>query len=154
MGFEILIERGVRVLCEERAGELRELLGDEHKARAAEDALAFLPRVLTALNEIAWNESASVSARALLSVVMGYGLKTGNLIPAEGNRILLGVLDDAYIAFYAADQVAALLPAVGVDGLRRHLAALKKALPGDIVAELERMVDMTLAEVAAASRAP
>ncbi len=151
MGLELLIERGIKALRVERSGELRELLGDEKRAHDAEEALAILPTALTALDELAWDDDATTSERAIISVVMGFGLKAGSLIPAEDGKILLSVLDDAYIALYAAERAEAHLRGIDIGELRRHRANLRSALPIAVITELENMVDETLQGIAEAS---
>lgn len=147
MGLAVLLERGVRMLRAERSA-LDDQIGAD-RADAALAALDRLPDVLSSLNELAWREDAAPRHRAALTVVMSYGLQTDNLIPARDGRVLLGVLDDAYLAYFAAAQVPGELSGITAEDVAGARQALAAALPVEIVASLERKLTAALDEIQA-----
>lgn len=151
MGLELLIARGVHALLHERHGELERVLGNAALAAGAGEALAALPTLLVGLNQFAWSEDASPRARAALSVVLAYGLKVDDLIPAHGHHTMLGVLDDAYLAFAAAMMIDVPVAGLAPEKVARMRDDLRAALPKDVTAELERMLDQALNAVVTAA---
>ena len=141
------MEHGVRALKAERA-ILEKQIGAT-RADAALLALDKLPTVLGGLNELAWQEHTTQRSRAALTVVMAYGLRTDDLLPAAGENLLLGVLDDAYLAFYAATHCGQALPGISAEEIRVGAAALLAALPVEIVPRLERQLHAALDEIEA-----
>ena len=99
----MLIERGVQALAADREALEREV--GVSQAAEAIAALRDLPAVLQGLDELAWREDVAPRDRAAFTVVMSYGMKTENRVPSIGTRQLIGVLDDAYLAFHAAASV-------------------------------------------------
>lgn len=145
MGFAVLLNRGVEAVLSERAS-LDAAIGAP-RAEAAVAALVRLPAVLEALNELAWSASASPRARAALTVVMAYGLRTKNLIPAQGDALVYGLLDDAYLAFFAAGELAEPLAGFDHAEVSRHRAALAATLPAGVVSQLEGQATTALDEI-------
>lgn len=148
MALALLLQRGIDALgTEHRAGLVR-VVRDGQQVDAVLAALGYLPATLTSLAEVAWREDASTLTRSVLPVVLSYGFKKGNLIPAEEGQPLLGIVDDAYLALYAATRIVDLLPGLSSDALLAHTTALKDALPDGVADELEAMIDGTMAAIA------
>lgn len=147
MGLAVLIEHGVRSLSKDRTA-LEQEIGRE-RAAAALTALGKLPAVLSGLNALAWAADATPLDRAALTVVVSYGLKTNDLVPARGERTLLGVLDDAYLAFCAAARVRGPLPDLTREEITVGVTALAAALPGEVVEQLEHDLSTALSEIEA-----
>lgn len=151
MGLTVLIEHGVQAIKSNRS-QLEAQVG-VGLATSALLALDKLPAVLSGLNELAWQESALPRDRAALTVVMSYGLRTEDLIPAVGDNTLLGVLDDAYLAFFAAAHVHQALPGISAEQIKTGTASLAAVLPTGIRARLERELIGALDEIEAVAKA-
>lgn len=113
-------------------------------AASALAALRDLPAVLQGLDELAWRDDAAPRDRAAFTVVMSYGMKTNNRIPAIGDRRLLGVIDDAYLAFHAAASVRTEVPGVPAERIRDGVTALAAALPADVTEALRNDLRVAL----------
>lgn len=148
MAFALLLQHGIETLGKAHRAELSAVVRDQSRVDAVLAALSYVPVTLTALAEVAWAENASILARSVLLVVLGYGFKKGNLVPAEEGKPLLGVVDDAYIALFGATRIVDLLGGVQRDQLLEHAAALREALPLGVADELEAMIEYSLKQVA------
>lgn len=152
MGLAVLLELGIEALAEERSA-LEEEVGIATAASALA-ALRDLPAVLQGLDELAWREDVQPRDRAAFTVVVSYGMKTLNRIPAVGSRRLLGIIDDAYLAFHAAASVRSELPGVPVDRIRDGEAALAATLSTEVREALSNDLRAALDAIDALSMGP
>jgi hypothetical protein len=142
MGFAVLIEHGLRALATERP-RLEQQVGVD-AAAAALAAIEHLPSVLLALNELAWQETSRPRDRAVFTVVMSHGMKTDDRLPATGEQLLLGVMDDAYLAFFAARDIDGGVPGVSREQLERCTDAVAAILPVGMADALQRDLQLAL----------
>ncbi len=156
MSLGLLLTLGLREARSQGEAAFRGQVGDA--AGPALDALTQLPSVLTALDRIAWDVDAPLAARALLPSVATYLLREDDVVPAVGEDLVLGLVDDAYFAFHLAAQATALLEGIEPQDLHAWIGALGAALPDEARDELdatiqEAVTDLLQAEADAADLA-
>jgi len=152
MGLHVLLLRGIEhVLDEGTSGFFAycESNGCSGAAQGALDALRHMPGVIVGLDEMTWDEEAPTAARALLPTVMTYLFKRDDLIPAHDGEVVLGLLDDAYVALRAANEAAGQSDLLDREVIERHLASLRAVLPEGIVSDLDALVDEAVTAVTA-----
>lgn len=148
MGFIVMIARGIDVISLEERSRLISQIGLK-AADAAIAALSGLPVVLDALYRVAWLPEATPRDRAIFMVVMTYGFQTEDLVPALGENLLRGLLDDAYLAYAGAASAQASKQAL--PNLEEGLTALRQALQNDVILKLDRQLVHALDEIETAT---
>lgn len=149
MGLSKLLELGVDAAIAEGRGDLAKYLADrglrEDLVGEAQDALRLLPKLLSSFEERLWDEASPMAERALFPLVLSYAWRLDDLVPAVDGSLIVGLLDDTYLAMRIALEAAPPYE----DQLERHLDVLGQVLPADVVETLEAKVDDALTSVVA-----
>lgn len=115
-----------------------------HDVPAARAAVESMVDTLVAFNRATQDESVALAVRALFPALVTYFFDEENLVASRGERLIFGLLDDAFLVHRAAAEVGGSLPGFNRDANAAHLAFLGKALPDEVKQQLVALVDETL----------
>jgi len=144
MGLSIILNAGIETIIREGRQDLvadlsaREL--SDQSISAAEKALRMLPSIIEQLNRAFQDEACLMSVRMLFPTLMTYLWQTNDLIPSREGQLVLGLLDDAYLAVCIAKEVEVDLD-LPEGSLDQAGVALKTLLPKETVGAIEKLVE-------------
>lgn len=149
MGLSKLLELGVDAAIAAGSDDLARHLAarglSQDLADGAQDALRLLPKLLSSFEAKLYDEASPMAERALFPLVMSYAWRLDDLVPAVDGSLILGLLDDTYLAMRIALEAA---PA-SEDQLERHLDVLGTVLPTEVVEALDAKVAEALTSAVA-----
>ena len=141
MSLHALLERGIREALAEGQGELEayvaERNGEPGTVPHLRQALEALPGLLNALDGAIYSPEVPAHARDTFSHVVRYLLLEDDLVPSRDDRLLVGMLDDAYLLHRAAQELREHIAGVDFRSIDGGAALLAGVLPPDVVAVLD-----------------
>lgn len=141
MALHGLLERGLREVIAEHAGELEAYVAERRLEPETADhlrqTLQALPGLLNALDGAIYSEGVPAHARATFSHVVRYLLLEDDLVPARDDRQLVGLLDDVYLLHRAAQELREHIDGVDFRSIDGGTDLLARVLPPDVVAVLD-----------------
>lgn len=102
-----------------------------------------MPRLLVQLDAVTRNDSAPIVPRALFPLIMSYLLIEEDLLPPAKGAVL-SLMDDAYLVHRAAGEIASAVPSAGIHVLPAHVNALRRVMPADLTAKLDKLLEDTI----------
>ncbi len=149
MGLSKLLELGVDAAIAAGGNDLARHLADRglspELAGGAQEALRLLPKLLSSFEAKLYDEASPMAQRALFPLVTSYAWRRDDLVPAVDGSLILGFLDDTYLAMRIAQKAAM----SSEEKLEEHLHVLSRVLPAEVVKALDAQVDEALTSAVA-----